>query len=55
MSKPEDSDPKVRFKEALEKKNTNSKNPNDLNGTKDNSKLRASTGKKPKMFRRKSG
>jgi hypothetical protein len=52
-SKPEDN--KARFKAALEKKNTNPNSAGKKQGVEGSSKLGASSGNKPKMFRRKSG
>jgi hypothetical protein len=52
-SKPDDH--KARFKAALEKKNTNPNSAEIKQGTEGSSRLHASSVKKPKMFRRKSG
>lgn len=55
MSKSGNEDSKAKFREALEKKSKNSGGQtagNDLGGHR---KISESSGKKPKMFRRKSG
>jgi len=52
-SRPDDH--KARFRAALEKKNTNPNSVGKKQGADGSSKLHASSGKKPKMFRRKSG
>jgi len=50
-----DFDPKLKFKVALEKKNLKRPSLSDRNSANETSKLQASMGKTPKMFRRKSG
>ena len=55
MSASESEDHKAKFKVALEKKNHNSSAVGKKSGSEGSSKLQPSTGKKPKMFRRKSG
>jgi hypothetical protein len=52
-SKPEDY--KARYRAALEKKNANPTSVGRKQGVEESSKLHAASGKKPKMFRRKSG
>jgi hypothetical protein len=48
-------DHRARFRAALEKKNTNPISVGKKQGAEGSSKIHASSGKKPKMFRRKSG
>jgi hypothetical protein len=55
MTTPKPEEHKARFKAALEKKNTNPNSVGKKQGTEGSSKLGASSGNKPKMFRRKSG
>ncbi len=55
MTNSPESDPKLKFKAALEKKTLKRTSSSNQNSTHETSKLRASTGKTPKMFRRKSG
>jgi hypothetical protein len=55
MTIPKPEDHKARFKAALEKKNTNPNSAAKKQGVEGISKMGASSGNKPKMFRRKSG
>jgi hypothetical protein len=55
MTTPKPDDHKARFKAALEKKNTNPNSAGKKQGIEGSSKMHASSGNKPKMFRRKSG
>jgi hypothetical protein len=55
MTSPNPEDQKAKFKAALEKKNTNPNSAGKKQGAEGSSKLHASSGNKPKMFRRKSG
>ena len=55
MTSPKPEDHKAKFKAALEKKNTNPNSAGKKQGAEGSSKLHASSGKTPKMFRRKSG
>jgi hypothetical protein len=55
LSKSEQEDAKAKFKAALEKKNQISKGENSGNDTESGRRIKESTGKTPKMFRRKSG
>lgn len=55
MTHSPDSDPKLKFKAALEKKNLKHSHSLDRNSAIESSKLQASSGRTPKMFRRKSG
>jgi hypothetical protein len=55
MTAPKPEEHKARFKAALERKNTSSNTVVKSQGAEGSSKLHASSGNKPKMFRRKSG
>jgi len=55
VSKHENEDSKLKFKVALEKKNKISKEPSKDSDPNERRKVRESSGKTPKMFRRKSG
>lgn len=55
MNHSPDVDPKTKFKAALAKKNLKHPNSLERNSTNESSKLRASSAKTPKIFRRKSG
>ena len=55
LSNREQEDPKTKFKAALEKKNQISKEQNSGSDPKSGRKIKESSGKTPKMFRRKSG
>ena len=55
MSKSEQEDSKAKFKAALEKKNKISKGENASRDTEGGRGIKESSGKTPKMFRRKSG
>lgn len=55
MTHSSNSDQKIKFKAALEKRNLKHTSSPDRDSTKEISRLKASTGKTPKMFRRKSG
>ena len=55
MNDMNEGDPKARFRAALEKKNSKTNNSSEKKADSESSKLRASSGNKPKMFRRKSG
>ena len=55
MSKSEQEDAKAKFKAALEKKNQISKVENSGSDAEGSRRIKESSGKTPKMFRRKSG
>ena len=55
MTNPKAEDNKVKFKAALERKNSNSNTVVKKQEVDGSSKLHASSGNKPKLFRRKSG
>jgi len=55
VSKSEQGDSKAKFRAALEKKNRISRGEISGNDTESGRRIKESTGKTPKMFRRKSG
>ena len=55
MSKSEQEDAKAKFKAALEKKNQISKVENSGSDSESGKRIKGSSGKTPKIFRRKSG